>query len=184
MHRTRVGITGPVSGPAVMTHYWTGAVDSAGMAATRAALMAWITTVATKVNTSTHFVLEPEADLVTEADGQVFGKAAIATFDISGSDSGELLPPANQGLVTWATGVFINGHHVRGRSFIPGIGEAGSTSGVVVSSTVTAVNTACATLIADASSTLVVYSKTHGVSHPVISGTLSNKFAMLRSRRD
>lgn len=99
----------------------------------------------------------------------------------SGSSAGVGAPYASQGLVRWRTGVFIGGREVRGRLFLPHLVHTGD--GVVSAATVSAVNTACATLIADPNSVLIVASRRHLTGAPVVSGSLWNQYATLRSRR-
>lgn len=121
--------------------------------------------------------------LIDETNGQPTSIEAVTPIAVAGSQSAEPLPWANQVLLQWRTGLFSGGRELRGRTFIPGCTETGSTDGLPATGTLSAVNAAAATLIADANTELVIYSPTNGTAGEVIAGTCWNEFAVLRSRR-
>lgn len=103
---------------------------------------------------------------------------------VNGGSSTEVLPYASQGLVRWRTGSFVNGRELRGRTFLPGLGETASTDGSPNSAIQSGANAAAAALIADPNSSFIIFSRAHKTFAVVTAGTLWTEFAILRSRRD
>lgn len=129
------------------------------------------------------YTVEGEIELVDNITGQVESVETTDAVSGVGSVGGDALPPANQALIRWRTGVFNGGREIRGRTFIPGIAMAASVSGVPTSELRNTLNTAAGNLIGDPDSELVVWSR-KGTFATVTSGSAWNKFATLRSRRD
>lgn len=128
---------------------------------------------------------QPEIPLVNPVDGAVLEVQTTAARETVGSGSGPFLPPSNQILVRWRTGNYVNRREVRGRTNCPYPAEDISTTrGRVESGMVSLVNQWANTLITDASSNFVVWSKKNGEWQSVISGSTWDQFAVLRSRRD
>lgn len=122
---------------------------------------------------------------IDDATGDITATTAVTPLSGVGTQTGEPLPPATQGLITLRTGAFVLGKEIRGRKFIPGICEADNTSTGAVSSTqVNRMNNAINALIADANSTFAIYSPTKHTSANVTSGAARTYFAVLRGRRD
>lgn len=122
---------------------------------------------------------------VMDLSGSITGVLTAGdNVNINGTDDSDPLPPATQCLVRLRTGVFVAGREVRGRIFIPSGGEALSVGGKPGGGRLTELQTAVGGLVGDINSTLVVFSRTHGVAPPVSSGSVWNQFAVLRSRRD
>lgn len=184
MLRTRVALTGPVSGAAVITQHWLSSDDSAGVTAARAALSTWLTAVAGQCHTSLGFSLEPEVDVVDPNTGQVTGVLTAAALNVSGTNAGDLLPLATQWLCRWRTDDFVGGREVRGRTFIPGPTRNGALNGQPTTAAIAALNAANATLVGDSAAGFAVWSRKLLSAHDVSSGSAWSKFAVLRSRRD
>lgn len=92
--------------------------------------------------------------------------------------------------VSWLTSAIVNGHRVRGRTFlVPLSVSAFDTSGTLSSTLITAINSAVTTLLA-ASPELLVWRRPvsqaagGGGTHPVLVGKVTDKAAVLTSRRD
>lgn len=97
--------------------------------------------------------------------------------------------PAPSGFhIQWATGEIVNGRRLQGKTFIvPAAGSAydldGTISATVITSSATAINTYL-TAIANAGADMVVWSRTAGVARAVLSGSVRDQAAVLRTRRD
>jgi len=141
----------------------------------------------------------------TQADVSTFDPITGILSDVTittpatgiGGGGVEPLPFANQGLVRWRTGAFLHGRELRGRTFIPGVVEAANSNGQPLASWVTAVNAACAALVAHPNAQLMVWQRPRpakvgppavsarpGAAWDAQSGSLSSSWAVLRSRRD
>lgn len=132
----------------------------------------------------TIITVDPEVYVLTAA-GVITGIDPVTpTSSIAGTDDSDALPPQTQSLVRWRTGAFSNGREVRGRTFIPSAGEAYSVAGKPGGARLTELINAADALVNDAESQLLVWSRTHQVAFPVISSSVWDKFAVLRSRRD
>jgi hypothetical protein len=122
---------------------------------------------------------------LTDTDtGQVTGVLAGTARTIVGSGSGDQLPPSVQGLVGFRTGVFRNGHEVRGRWNIPGMLETNSTGLGAPTSTVSLQLIAAGNILKNGAPPFVVYSPTHKLAAEVAAVYTPTKWAVLKSRRD
>jgi hypothetical protein len=99
-----------------------------------------------------------------------------------GITAGAYAAPAGA-CIEWHTGGFLNGHEVKGRTFIvPMLSSQYDTDGTLIAGVVNTAQTAITALLA-ASPKLVVFSKTHAFSNIVTTGKCLDKVAVLRSRR-
>lgn len=173
--------TGGPGGQLVSTHYF----DTAGGTATQAvtAVGAFWTALKSSIVDDLTYATDTAVFEIDEATGQPIGLQSVASSTAVCTQSGDPLPFMTQAVCQWRTGTFINGREIRGRTFIPGMSETNATNGVPVAGLQTTVNTAAAALIADANSTLQVYSLTHHNAQPAVSGTMWSQFGVLRSRR-
>lgn len=131
------------------------------------------------------FSVQGEVLDVDPSTGNTTGVFSTTPHTHNCINTGEILPPSLQVLVRLRTGVYVNGREVRGRIFLPGMSEAQATSGKPAASLISAVQTAADLLItAGDPDSLLVWSRTHGVAHPVVSASVWSEFAVLRSRRD
>jgi hypothetical protein len=103
---------------------------------------------------------------------------------LNGSDATQPLPFFTQGLLRLKTGVYVNGRRVQGHIFIPGPSENVSDQ-APISTYISAWNASAATLKTSAAAfgAWEVYSRTHLVEAEVVTATMWNKWAVLRSRR-
>lgn len=191
MFRFRVLWTGGMTGPGVSTFYFDDDLTSGNVTAARSALNTFWTSVSLYQSTAATYSYAAEAEEIDISTGHVVSSLPIGSGSSPGSATGDLLPPATQGLIRWRTGVYITSggaspraKEVRGRTFVPAITEGNSTSGVPSTTMIGAFNSAAAALIADASTHLCVYSRANAATATVTSGSAWNQFATLRSRRD
>ena len=134
--------------------------------------------------------IQPTAFLIDESDGSITGATVISPASARvGSDSGDAMSPATQGLVRWTTGSIVHGRFLRGHIFLPALTEnSNDPDGTPTATFLTQVNAAAAALIADAGSELVVWHRpiagSGGQFVAVTSSNTADKWAVLRSRRD
>ncbi len=89
--------------------------------------------------------------------------------------------------VDWQTGEIVSGRRFNGRTYlVPLIATIFDTDGTLTSSARTTIQNAADALISElgALETLQVWSRTHQVAEAVISATVPDKSAILRTRRD
>lgn len=182
-YRVRTVFNGPAGSPWLSTLYFDVAGGSAQQAANAAG--AFFTAIQGLMSTTVTWATEPDVTTVNSALGLATGSTPTTPVSGAGTVVTELLPRIAQGLVRWLTGSFPSGRQIRGRTFIPGLTEsANTTGGVVVAGNRTTIQTAANNLIADANSTLNVWSRAHGTFYPVSTADVWTQFASLRSRRD
>lgn len=122
--------------------------------------------------------------IVDQATGAITGTEGTASgAAVVGTNAGEPLPNATQGLIQWRTGDYVGGREIRGRTFIPGPGSASNALGEPTSSYIAALEAAAATLVGNASTVFVVFSRAKLTARAVIDGTAWDEWAVLRSRR-
>lgn len=63
-------------------------------------------------------------EILDPITGKPTGVDTASGYSVHGGDYGEPLPFQTQGLIAWNTGVWIGGRQVRGKTYIPGPGEA------------------------------------------------------------
>jgi len=184
MLRVRTLFVGPSGTPWLNTMYFQHVTeDQAAANAAVAAVGAFWGAVDLRISTSVSWATEVDV-VKMDVNGVQELSFAVTPATGTGAATGDMLPAVTQGLLRWRTGTFINGREVRGRTFIPGLSEAQATLGVMDSACAGTINTAAAALIADANSTLIIWSRLLTLSSTVSSGTAWNSFAVLRSRRD
>lgn len=183
LYRVTTLFSGPlVNGGGISQLYFNGSAGSAAQALT-AAQTFWnaaraVIHVSTSIATSGDV---EEMSLAGAVTGVVDAGDNVSTV---GTDDSDPLPPATQTIVHWRTGAYFNGRERRGRLFLPCGGESYSVAGVPGGTRKSDLQSAVNALVADANSSLVVYSRTyHGLANVTV-GQVGSKFAVLRSRRD
>lgn len=137
--------------------------------------------------------LNSTVELIDDTNGHLIGFMSGAPFQ-RGNGTGTGSYSAASGLVVnWYTGGVKKGRRVRGRTFfVPLSGNALDTNGTIENSTLAAIQGG-ATALANAAggvANLVVWSRPaepnfiDGISYDVITATVPDKAAILRSRRD
>lgn len=174
---------GGSGGPQLSTMYF---LDTGILTAQDAATAVrdfWGTCV-TVMHTSYTVNVESEVLVIDSTTGKPTSAVGTTNAPLAGLESGDPLPWATQGLIEWATGVYINGRQVRGRTFIPGPVETENTGGTPIAPYRTALNLAASNLVGDVLSDFQIYSRKHKVPEQVSHGAAWAKWAVLTSRRD
>lgn len=183
MYRVQTTFSGtPVNGGGVQHFYFSEPAGTAAQA--HSAVVTFWQGIANNMSNTLSFTVEGEVELVDEADGHVTGITSVSAVSGTGNLAGDILPPATQGLIRWRTGAFVDGREIRGRTFLPAMLEANSTLGVPLSAITTSFTSYGSGLIANATSELLVYSRTLHASATVVTASTWTKWAQLRSRRD
>lgn len=120
---------------------------------------------------------------VDTATGDVIGTwSAAGNSATLGTATGSYAAPAGAA-ITWHTGLYLGGRELRGRTFIvPMALAAYQTDGTLFDSTRSAMLSSANTLATSIDS-IAVWSRSGGAYSPVTSATISDKVAVLRSRR-
>lgn len=122
--------------------------------------------------------------VVDQNTGNITGTVATAAGDsVPGTNAGEPLPGATQGLISWRTGEYINGRELRGRLFVPGPGSASNSLGEPSAGYISALETAANSFIGAAGTVPVVYSRANNDARGIVAATVWDEWAVLRSRR-
>jgi hypothetical protein len=135
------------------------------------------------LNTSISFRGFDYVESFDSVSGDVSGQEAVTPFTVAGDNSATVLPPVTQALIKWSTGVWVNGRQLVGKTYVPGLCEDSNEPGGVLQTGVATAFYTAANAFATAAG-LVVWSRTHGVRHPVSVATVSTKWAYLSGRRD
>lgn len=184
MIRVRTLWSGVAGAPLYTNHHFLGLLDASTAAAAVANVEDFWNALEPSISSAFTYVIEGDVYEIAEASGEPTGVEVVTSVTGGGTNAGDGLPHANQGLISWSTGVFIAGRQLVGRTNVPGPTESSSNAlGVPLGPYVDALNAAAVAMLASAPS-LAVYSRTAGVAHAVIGGTGRDYFAILRSRRD
>jgi hypothetical protein len=136
------------------------------------------------------WLTESEVSEINPNTGALEGVVNVTSATAVGVNSAELLPNQNQLLIRWRTGEIGNKREIRGRTFVPGMTEGNSDGGIPASGIAAGALAAGDALIASANAQLVVWHRpttpggSDGEMADVISCSVWNKFAALRTRRD
>jgi hypothetical protein len=182
--RIRAIVTGVAGSPAYMTFYFNG--DGSAAEADNDAVGVFMAQVDASMSTSANWRTDSVAALIDSTNGSILSLISVTPNTGTGSDGSSLLPPATQLLLQWRTGVFQDGREIRGRLNIPYLTEGSNDAGGVASASLTSnVQDAADDLVAGVGSDqLVVWSRKSGAVPNVDTATVSNIWAVLRSRRD
>jgi hypothetical protein len=182
-YRVRADWTGtPVNGPTVSTFHFDASDGTAQAASDNVAT--FLAALDANLSTTLTWTTEPEVDTLNTSTGTLEAVTAVTTATGTGGNADNPLPTSTQGLARWTTGVIVSGRALKGHMFIPGFCENNNTDGAPGAATITGVNTILGNFEDAISPQLVVWSRTHGVQHPVLGSSMWNKWAILRSRRD
>lgn len=195
LYRARATLT--VSGvPCLITTYWQKDVAvTPDQAATEALarVRAMFASAASTILAGSSLTFDTSVQVITDSSGTLTGvgtgsSPAAVTF----TGSGEPLPLQTQALARFGTAAYVRGRNLRGRMFIPGIVEAGSSSGIgPTAAYITSWNTALGLLGTTVVSNIsqVVWSRptapgaTDGQFGNVTSRSLSPNWAVQKGRR-
>lgn len=183
IRRVRTTVTGVAGSPYYINGYF-----DAGTGTTAQCITAWHRFVLDQASAQPNGAVirtEAEVPVINPVTGEVIQVETSPALEDSGTNTNSLAPPSTQLLVRWRTGQFIGAREVRGRTNLPMMFSANVDSkGDPVAALRTSALLRANTLIADANTVNVVWSKTKGVWFPVLTTNVWTKFAVLRSRRD
>lgn len=180
--RIRTVFTGVAGTPWYSNHYFEG---GGGLASAYGASVGnfW-DALGSIMHTSAAWEVETDAAIVESTTGLIVDIDSWAGESGAGDVVTEPLPWANQAVINWHTGVFLQGRELRGKTFVPALTQAVNNSGVLQGVAVTDILAAADGLIADSNSGFCVFSRTHFAESIVESAGVPTKIAVLRSRRD
>jgi hypothetical protein len=141
--------------------------------------------------TNTTFHSDTFVDTIDPATGVITDSVAVTGWDVVGDQGTAFMPPANQLVATWHTTAIIAGRRVRGRTFLGPLAAVDTDTDGTPSGTRLGHLDALINAWQDAGITSTSTCVWHrpvggagGSDHTIISGTRSDKYAVLRSRRD
>lgn len=194
--RVRVVLSGAQGLPGVSTFY---AVDPVVMTGD---LNAFYATMASMFPVNVVATVENVGDVINDADGKIVGSwnGGIGVAHPSSNGATPYAAPSGAA-VTWLTGLIINGHRVKGRTFIvPLWGSAYEADGTLSPATLTNIRPAADLMFTShlanfliwarpakaraATATLPARAARVGTSVNVSGSRVTDKVAILRSRRD
>ena len=120
------------------------------------------------------------------ATGEATGIATSDAESGNGTATDEALPWATQIHVVFHTGEYVNGRELRGGLFLPGLSQTVNDNGVLHPGNVADLSGRLNDWLFDGDNLnheAVVYSPTHRGYAAITSATVTNQFAVLRSRR-
>lgn len=182
--RVRSISTGVAGSPYYTNLFFGGTADATTAQAAADAVESFWTDLAAWMANDVTTVVESAVAVLDEASGQPINVLTTSTTPVVGTNTGEILPLATQGLIRWNTGQFLNGRQVIGRTFIPVPTETSSLDGQPTAAYLTGIGTAGDSLLGAAGATFVIYSRTGAADYAAVEAVPWTKWAVLRSRRD
>lgn len=192
--RVRTVFTGVAGTPWYSNLYFSSPGGSASVTAAVNAVHTFWFTMKGAIQTGVTWTVQGEVAQIENTTGELVGIINVPSLTNVGTAADEALPWATQALVQLNTNDFVHSRRVRGRIFVPAMGEANNTGGVPSSGLRSSLDGAAEALIADAGCILEVWSRPYagsegnparqGSSHVVQSADVSPKWSVLRSRRD
>jgi len=194
--KTTVSWTGFTGAPGYTNMFWRdfsgGDVDQAMVDGAMTKLDAFLDSWQVYIPASVTYLINPQVEILEDTTGALQG-FMNGTPDSSrtGVASGNY-SAATGACINWYTGAVRNGRRLRGRTFmVPLAASAFSTDGTLDNSSLSSMRTAAATLIsATGTGDLGVWGRpsgpgaTDGIWNFATSSSISDKAAVLRSRRD
>ena len=183
LNRMRVAWSGTTGGPGVSTFYSTNAATA------HAAIREFFWEQRAMFPGQVTFTFDSEGDTIDPLDGSLQGSwSHAAPASVTGTNTGDYALPVGS-VIHWLTGSVVNGHRLRGRTFlVPMTGAIFDSDGTIDPTSLTAIRSAGASFVANAASTVVVWSRPSGANaggYAAITGySVPDKAAILRSRRD
>jgi hypothetical protein len=185
IRRVRTVFTGVAGTPWYSNMYF---ATSGGTAADSVANVdAFWTTLAAQINTAVTGTVEGDVAIIESTTGEITSVESVTDGTIDFTGSGNVLPPANQGMINLNTNTYAGGRQIRGKLYIPGlVVGAQNSDGTVAAAYYGAWVSVAGALKTSASTTgvWVVYSPTHHMHAAIESVTPKTTFAVMRSRRD
>ena len=195
LDRVRVEFSGFPGGPGVATHYFLDVSTAIESLSTFWAAMA------TLMPVDVHINVPRTGDTIEDTTGKLTGSwiGGVTTPSVGGG-AGKYAAPVGF-MVGWETGQIMDGHRVRGKSFVvPAESGVFSTDGSLTDGIITNIVAAANTLILAQSTSLVIWHRpfagraatpthparaAHLGGHALVTGSrVPDKAVVLRSRRD
>jgi hypothetical protein len=181
-------------GPATSVFFFTTAVGTAG--AQRQRIDDIMEAVAPHLTTTTTWSVQQSGAELNEFTGQTVGAWGDATVvGGAGGLTGQSVADATQVLLQWRTGQFRDGHEVRGRTYVPGLGINRLLNGEISPTNLATMRTAVGTAASAAAiDGMIIWHRPiidpetgavtrQGSTSPLLSGTVWDELAVLRRRR-
>lgn len=185
MFRVRTVWNGVAGAPFYSNHYWTSDGTPETAQACVDAVDTFWSALTGNIVLALNYEVEGLVAEISDSTGDLVGAIDVNSQAGAGTFDGDQIPRQIQALVKWSTGVVVSGRFLKGRTFIPGLGETlNAAGGRPTSSIITLVTAAALSLIGDNDPELRIWSRTHGVSHPATGAVMWDQWATLRSRRD
>lgn len=182
LRRVRTALSGSAGAPWLSTAYFENATGTA-LDAVTAVDGFWESIKGLIVNEIT-WVVEAEVYTIDPVTGQPIGVEGTAGQSGAGTNTGEPVALASQGLCRYSTGVFVGGREVRGRTFVPGLCEDALSAGQMSLTYQSAIAAAGQALCDATTVDFRVWSRKNGASYRPSVASCWNQLAVLRSRRD
>jgi len=183
--------TGGNIGTGFTNMFFTEGIGTAQQAADAARAFLFSATGAANANLPTGITISFSAgvDVLEPATGILIQTVPVtAPSSVTGSGSGAYAAPTGA-CVSWVTSGIVNGHRVKGRTFlVPMAQSAFQSDGTLATAAISAIDSAAQTLIA-AAPEFVIYHRPSslaagdGSTHPVLAERTNDVAAVLRSRR-
>jgi hypothetical protein len=136
-----------------------------------------------------HFTVDTTVNVYNETDGELLSVQPVTSIGlVSGTLSGNPIPPSSQGLIKLNTTGIRNNRLIRGRVFVPGaVEDANDSFGLPAGAYKTALVAAAQGLVDDATANWCVWSRpvagSGGEAPTVVAVEAWDYWAVLRSRR-
>ena len=184
MQRVQSIITGVVGAPWYQNHYFLGIDGATAAQANVDAVTAYWAALDGLMDNALTIDIQGLVNEMDPSTGVITAQHSVTPGQQIGDSAGLPLPYQTQGLIQWNTDLFVGGHRLVGRSFLPGFtADTLESNGTPTSGTLTGIAAAVTAILAGAQP-LAVWSRTHQASAVVATGTVRDKFYVLRTRRD
>lgn len=177
--------------PGYSNFFFDGALSTeGGVEAAGVAVREFFQGVRDKLPDGSTVTIQPTADIIDEASGQITSVVDFAAPSVVLGNGGGPYSAASGAVVNWNTQDYVNGRRVRGRTFlVPLAGSAYDAQGDLAGLTLTPLRAAADALVtATLDAPLCVWHRpvggSGGSAHVVSSATVPDLGAVLRSRRD
>jgi len=173
----------PIVGPGVSTFYFAEAATGF-----QADLVTFFDALTTRFPTGLAITIPAEGDQIESTDGSLVGGWAEGTNSSKVGSSGSVYAAGVGARVVWGTNGFTNGRRVRGSTFLaPLVSDCLATDGTLNDTARASIETAANALRTAQTGDFVIWQRprgaTAGASSSVLTATVPDKIAWLRSRK-
>jgi hypothetical protein len=191
LQRVRVTWSGFPGGPGVSTFYF-----STLTTAYLTALRTFYNALVAMLPNTCSIQVAGSGDTISDVDGKINGVwSNTPPSVVTGTSASGYAAPVGV-LVRWESAGIVNGHHVRGKTYIVPAVNIYEANGTIVAANLTTISGAAATLLTAVGSDMKVWARPFdtdpvdpakhrdGSSYAITSATVPDKAVVLRSRRD